>query len=201
MEQSVKENEDDNSKNSESDDFSNTGQERKNTSKTLSKSEMKSFPSKGKKSLIYSKIESSSEHKKKKEKETQHLIDELGLESADLLTDEKKIEEFIVLRAIKDTNLPKFHDTDTIIFESICQDIFKTPMKAKNSHSTLKSLIESVLEGKGFQVTEEIVSRIMYLYQTITMRHGIMVVGATLSGKTTTISILEETLRRSRVGK
>jgi len=54
------------------------------------------------------------------------------------------------------------------------------------------------LIDKGWQVTEEIVSRIVYLYQTITMRHGIMIVGATLSGKTTTISTLEETLKRSR---
>jgi dynein heavy chain len=54
------------------------------------------------------------------------------------------------------------------------------------------------LVDKGCQVSEEIISRIMYLYQTITMRHGVMIVGATLSGKTTTISTLEETLKRSR---
>ena len=144
------------------------------------------------------KIEFISDKKKGKTMASEQLIDELGLESADMLTDDKKIEEFIVLRAIKDSNLPKFHDTDTLIFESICQDIFQTPMKSKNKQTTLKNLIESVLVDKGLQVSDEIVSRIMYLYQTITMRHGIMIVGATLSGKTTTISTLEETLKRSR---
>ena len=90
-----------------------------------------------------------SDRKKGKGMATEQLIDELGLESADMLTDDKRIEEFIVLRAIKDTNMPKFHDTDTIIFESICQDIFQTAMKTKNKHSTLKNLIESVLIDKG----------------------------------------------------
>lgn len=71
-------------------------------------------------------------------------------------------------------------------------------MKSKNKHTTLKNLIESVLTDKGCQVSDEIVSRIMYLYQTITMRHGIMIVGSTLSGKTTIINTLEETLKRSR---
>lgn len=68
-----------------------------------------------------------SEKIKDKGRAIEQLIDELGIESADLISgmitihplDDKKIEEFIVLRAIKDTNMPKFHDTDTIIFESI----------------------------------------------------------------------------------
>ena len=138
-----------------------------------------------------------SDKQKGKTMASEQLIDELGLESADMLTDDKKIEKFIVLRAIKDTNLPKFHETDTIIFESITEDIFQTSMNAKTKHTTLKNLIEGVLIDNGCQVSEEIVSRIMYLYQTIIMRHGIMIVGSTLSGKTTTIKTLEEALKRS----
>lgn len=129
---------------------------------------------------------------------SKQLIDELGIESAEMLTDDKKIEEFIVLRAIKDSNLPKFHETDTLIFESITEDIFLTPIKSKIKHTTLKNLVESVMLDKGSQISDEIVSRIIYLYQTIVMRHGIMIVGSTLSGKTTTIKTLEEALKRSR---
>ena len=58
-------------------------------------------------------------------------------------------------------------------------------------------MIEGVLIDNGCQVSDEIVSRIMYLYQTIIMRHGIMIVGSTLSGKTTTIKTLEEALKWS----
>ena len=68
---------------------------------------------------LETRLEFISDKKKGKTMASEQLIDELGLESADMLTDDKKIEEFIVLRAIKDTNLPKFNDTDTLIFESI----------------------------------------------------------------------------------
>lgn len=135
--------------------------------------------------------------KKGKNIASEQLMEELGLESADVLTDDKKIEEFIVLRAIKDSNLPKFHETDTLIFESITEDIFQTSMNSNTKHTTLKNLIEGVLVDNGCQVSDEIVSRIIYLYQTIIMRHGIMVVGSTMSGKTTTINTLEEALKRS----
>lgn len=162
------------------------------------KAESKAIPVKEAEVLLSTKIDFISDKKKGKTMASEQLIDELGIESADMLTDDKKIEEFIVLRAIKDSNLPKFNDTDTIIFESITEDIFQTSMKAQNKHNTLKNLIESVLTDKGCQVSNEIVSRVMHLYQTITMRHGVMIVGSTLSGKTTAISTLEETLRRSR---
>lgn len=33
----------------------------------------------------------------------------LGIEDENLIEDEEKVEEFIVLRAINDTNVPKLH--------------------------------------------------------------------------------------------
>jgi dynein heavy chain len=106
------------------------------------------------------------------------LLNELGIEDENMLTDDKKIEEFIVLRAIKDTNVPKLHETDTLIFEGITQDIFPDTKYSKINYGTFEHLIESVMSGKGMQITQEFVSRVMYLYQTILMRHGIMVVGS-----------------------
>ena len=48
----------------------------------------------------------------------------LGLDDETIIDDEEKIEEFIALRAINDTNVPKLHQTDTIIFKGIIDDIF-----------------------------------------------------------------------------
>jgi hypothetical protein len=82
------------------------------------KGESKYLPVKDTQNSLATKLEFISD-KKKGEIASDQLIDELGIESVNMLTDDKKIEEFIVLRAIKDTNLSKFHDTDTLIFESI----------------------------------------------------------------------------------
>ena len=165
--------------------------------KQVFKNDTTVIPSKKTETTFGVRLDYISDKEKGKTMAYEQLIDELGLESANMLTDDKKIEKFIVLRVIKDTNLPKLHETDTIIFESITEDLFQTSMNAKTKHTTLKNLIEGVLIDNGCQVSDGIVSRIMYLYQTIIMRHGIMIVGSTLSGKTTTIKTLEEALKRS----
>ena len=43
------------------------------------------------------------------EKQTKKLIKVLGIQDENVIEDEEKIEEFIVLRAINDTNMPKLH--------------------------------------------------------------------------------------------
>jgi dynein heavy chain len=148
--------------------------------------------------LFKARLDYISEKKKKgKTIASEHLIDELGIDNPDMLTDDKEIEKFIVLRAIKDTNLPKLHETDTMIFEGITEDIFPQTTYSKINSGTFKNLIETVLLEKGYQAGQDFVSRIIYLYQTIMMRHGIMIVGSTMSGKTTAIRTLEQTLKRS----
>lgn len=42
-------------------------------------------------------------------KQTRKLMKVLGLDEDQAIEDEEKIEEFIVLRAINDTNVPKLH--------------------------------------------------------------------------------------------
>ena len=57
-------------------------------------------------------------------KQTKKLMKVLGIQDETIIQDEEKIEEFIVLRAINDTNVPKLHQTDNIIFRGITDDIF-----------------------------------------------------------------------------
>ena len=52
----------------------------------------------------------------------------LGIDNVELIKNEEKIEEFIVLRAINDTNVPKLHQNDTLIFKGIIDDIFPDPI-------------------------------------------------------------------------
>lgn len=64
------------------------------------------------------------EEHKDEAKQTRKLMKVLGLDDETIIDDEEKIEEFIALRAINDTNVPKLHQTDTIIFKGIIDDIF-----------------------------------------------------------------------------
>jgi type IV secretory pathway ATPase VirB11/archaellum biosynthesis ATPase len=54
------------------------------------------------------------------------------------------------------------------------------------------------MQSKTMQMTEEIMERILHLYESVMVRHGGMVVGSTMTGKTTSIQLLQECLNRSR---
>ena len=62
-------------------------------------------------------------------KQNRKLMKVLGIDNQDLIKNEEKIEEFIVLRAINETNVPKLHQNDTVIFKGIIDDIFPNPIK------------------------------------------------------------------------
>jgi septin family protein len=47
-------------------------------------------------------------------------------------------------------------------------------------------------------VTDDIVQRILHLYDSVMIRHGVMIVGSTITGKTTSINCLFDTLNKSR---
>lgn len=53
-------------------------------------------------------LEFIAEHKDEA-KQTRKLMKILGIDEESIIEDEEKIEEFIVLRAINDTNVPKLH--------------------------------------------------------------------------------------------
>lgn len=58
--------------------------------------------------MMNKRLEFIAEHKDEG-KLTKKLMKVLGIEDEDLIDDEEQIEEFIVLRAINDTNIPKLH--------------------------------------------------------------------------------------------
>lgn len=47
-------------------------------------------------------------------------------------------------------------------------------------------------------MNDDIMERVIHLYDTVMIRHGVMVVGSTMTGKTTSIQLLQECLNRSR---
>lgn len=114
----------------------------------------------------------------------------LGIDDESLIKDEDKIEEFIVLRSINDINVPRLHQNDIAIFKGIIDDIFPNPITQSIKKNSLKSLLEDVIANKAMQITGEITDRIMHLYETVMIRHGVMVVGSTMTGKTTAIQLL-----------
>lgn len=102
----------------------------------------------------------------------------------------------VVLKAIRDMNLPKFISDDTSLFDNLFMDLFPDIEEPEIDRDMLQISIEQCMIKRGLQLDESIVVKTMQLYDNKEIRHGNMLVGATMSGKSTCWEILQEALNR-----
>uniref|UniRef100_H2YF90 Dynein heavy chain 1, axonemal n=1 Tax=Ciona savignyi TaxID=51511 RepID=H2YF90_CIOSA len=99
-------------------------------------------------------------------------------------------EEVICLRAIRDVNVPKFLLDDLKLFRGIVSDLFpKIKEEAIDYGALMDSIVDSFTHHPpGF------VTKCIQLYETTVVRHGLMLVGPTCSGKTKCYNVLAKAL-------
>ncbi|KAL7290283.1 hypothetical protein TKK_0015983 [Trichogramma kaykai] len=103
-------------------------------------------------------------------------------------------ESTLVLRAIVDVNLPKFLAQDLPLFEGIYTDLFPGTDLPSPDRDELLKLVKVQLINRNLQATSWYVGKIMQIYEMILVRHGLMVVGEPLSGKTKAYQALADAL-------
>lgn len=98
----------------------------------------------------------------------------------------------IVLRSINDVNLAKFLVEDLPLFKGITSDLFPGVVLPKSNYDVLiKCLEETAKEGIDIapentyilEAKQEYMMKAIQLYEMVLVRHGVMVVGQTCSGK------------------
>ncbi|KZC07229.1 Dynein heavy chain 3, axonemal [Dufourea novaeangliae] len=103
-------------------------------------------------------------------------------------------ESTLVLRAIIDVNLPKFLSQDVPLFHGIYTDLFPGVELPKPDRDELIDLLKVILEKRNLQATDWYMEKIVQIYEMILVRHGLMIVGRTLSGKTKAYQCLADAL-------
>uniref|UniRef100_I3MYF0 Dynein axonemal heavy chain 6 n=1 Tax=Ictidomys tridecemlineatus TaxID=43179 RepID=I3MYF0_ICTTR len=103
-------------------------------------------------------------------------------------------EDVVLIRALRDSNLPKFLTDDAILFSGIISDLFPGVQIPEHDYGILQSTIVDVMNGKNLQPEICMVKKVIQFYETMLVRHGVMLVGPTGGGKTTVYQILAETL-------
>ena len=106
-------------------------------------------------------------------------------------------EEVVLMRALRDMNLPKFVFDDVPLFLGLIDDLFPGLSCSRVRYPTLNDVIERDLAERGYQVMTqagEQVDKIIQLYETMLTRHTTMLVGETGGGK----SVILETLARAQ---
>ena len=99
--------------------------------------------------------------------------------------------EFVLtLRAIIDVNLCKFLAHDVPLFYGIVGDLFPGVILPKTDYENLHASVIEQCTLRNLQPTEYFLTKITQLYEMIVVRHGLMLVGETMSGKTSALAVL-----------
>jgi dynein heavy chain, axonemal len=101
-------------------------------------------------------------------------------------------EDLLVLSAINDVNLPKFTTNDLPLFRGITRDLFPGAELPAPDYRALLRAIRQTCKSRNLQPKDEFVRSVVQLRETVAVRHGLMVVGETGSGKTKVIHTLAE---------
>lgn len=103
-----------------------------------------------------------------------------------------KPEDFVLMNALKNMNLPKFIREDTFLFEGLIADLFPGLKSEATGLQDLKNRISDAYEKDGLTKVENQLDKSYQLYETMATRHTSMVVGPTGAGKTTVIESLRK---------
>lgn len=77
---------------------------------------------------------------------------------------------------------------DVPLFLSLIQDLFPGEKAERSLSEDVREALERVCIQKGLQLHPTWIRKCMQLYETTLVRHGVMVVGPTGSGKTTAVT-------------
>ncbi|KAJ0400058.1 hypothetical protein P43SY_005034 [Pythium insidiosum] len=94
-------------------------------------------------------------------------------------------EENILLRALRDMNMPKFIREDAALFRLLLGDLFPGIELPVTDYGKLQGTIEQELAEQKLQVHGQIVFKTIQLYESQVTRHCNMIVGQTMAGKST----------------
>ncbi|KAM6052185.1 dynein axonemal heavy chain 10 [Chlamydotis macqueenii] len=99
-------------------------------------------------------------------------------------------EEVVLMRALRDMNLPKFVFEDVPLFLGLISDLFPGLDCPRVRYPNFNDAVEQVLEEGGYVVLPVQVDKVVQMYETMLTRHTTMVVGPTGGGKSVVINAL-----------
>lgn len=103
-------------------------------------------------------------------------------------------EDSLCLRALEDVNIPKFTKNDIPLFKSITSDLFPKVKAPYVDYTKLSNKVREVAHEQKISAEPVLIEKVIQLYETLLVRHGLMLVGRTFSGKSMAINNLKQAL-------
>ena len=107
-------------------------------------------------------------------------------------------EDILLLRALRDSNAPKFLLEDLLLFGGIIKDLFPGVTVPEPDYGNVFSVLQQKCISNQLEPTPLFIQKCIQLYEMTVLRHGQMAVGPTMGGKSSAIRVLKEALTSLR---
>ncbi|KAG1666392.1 hypothetical protein FOA52_006501 [Chlamydomonas sp. UWO 241] len=100
-------------------------------------------------------------------------------------------EDIVLIRAMRDSNMPKFLIDDARLFEAIVSDLFPDVVVPNADVGDLQHAVVKAAQEMGLQPVPAFVTKAVQLHETFNVRFGVMLVGPTGGGKSSAARTLQ----------
>ena len=107
-------------------------------------------------------------------------------------------EQITMIRAMCDSNIPKFLDDDVALFNAIVLDLFPGVEVPKQDTGALVVAMRACLEAVDLKLTDAWCNKAVQLYEVLGIRFGVMQVGPSGGGKTCMARCIADAMGRLR---
>ena len=103
-------------------------------------------------------------------------------------------EDRVMLQTIRDVNLPKFLSIDVPLFNGIVSDLFPGVELQVQERPAMRAALLAACKAFSLEPKTEFLTKVIEIYEMMIVRHGFMIVGRPISGKSAAWKVLSYTL-------